>query len=160
MRKSLRPSPFFLYLQLRASHFQYTAVYPWRACIAMTRGARDGHDSHHLRPRTKVAEPVLVEPHNYLRKRADPVWVDTRYRLGPGDKVRILEDPHQGRIATVTTLGAQMRADWVLVSVACYNTTVEHDGRWVTVRWDAMELVDHTAIDITGEEEHLESLGR
>ena len=67
-------------------------------------------DSRLLRPPTEDVETEVVRPPSYLRKRADGMWVDTRYRFGPGDLVRILERPHQGRIATVTTLGAQMQA--------------------------------------------------
>ena len=39
------------------------------------------------------------------------MWIDTRYRFSPSDKLRIVEDPRKGRIATVTTLGVQIRVD-------------------------------------------------
>jgi len=105
-----------------------------------------------------------MEEPNYLVKQPDGMWLDTRYRFGPGDKLRILEGPHRGRIATVTTLGAQMQVDGRSVAVACYNTELVADGRWVTVRWDAVELardVDPDAITVVEEdEEFVQNLAR
>ena len=60
----------------------------------------------------------------HLVQQPDGMWLDTRYRFGPGDKLRILEGPHKGRIATVTTLDAQMRVDDALETVACCNTAL------------------------------------
>ena len=101
---------------------------------------------------------------DYLVKQTDGMWVDTRYRFGPGDKLRILEGPHRGRITTVTTLGAQMQVNGVSVTVACYNTELVADGRWVTVRWDHVELAKETDPNsitfVEEDEEFLQNLAR
>ena len=101
-----------------------------------------------------------MEQGNYLVQQPDGMWKDTRYRFGPGALVRILEGSHQGRIATVSTLGAQMHEDGAWVTVACYNTALVADGRWVTVRWDAVEAADGASLDISQEEEFLQNQAR
>ena len=101
-----------------------------------------------------------MEEANYLVKRPDGHWKDTRYQFGPGDKRRILQGPHKDRLATVTTLGAQMDVDGVMVTVACYHTALVADGRWVTVRWNAVELADNSTPDISEEEEFFENHAR
>ena len=45
------------------------------------------------------------------------------------------------------TLGAQMQVDGASVSVACYHTALVADGRWVTVRWNAVEVPKHVDPD-------------
>ncbi len=63
------------------------------------------------------------------------LYVDTRYRWKPGQRVYIGRGPHAGHWATVDRMAAQIRGeDGALVTVPGYNVELD-DGRRAQVRW-------------------------
>ena len=61
--------------------------------------------------------------------------MDTRYRFKRGDRVLVIAGPHKGSRATVDSRDGQMKGESGLVSMPCYNITLE-EGTWAQVRWD------------------------
>ena len=79
-----------------------------------------------------------MEPPQHFVRRSDGRLEDTRYRYARGDRVRIMAGPYQGRFCIVESRVGQFHDEGRLVNEPAYQVTID-DGRWVTVRWDAVE---------------------
>ena len=75
---------------------------------------------------------------DYLVQRPDGSVVDTRFRFGRDDRVRITQGPNAGRLATVESLLGRWIENSRPQSDPGYNVILD-GGDVVSVRWDWVE---------------------